>query len=602
VGPHFCLAARRTIFKPGHRCNYLGFRVCFSLDKDEAAPTADGFVPLFNGKDLAGWYVESGDVGQWTVEKDAIVGRSAHWSKRNYLLSNKDYADFTIQFEFMIEAGGYGGVALRAFEGEQMPLRNGRVFEHPLIKLSDSAKFPDEPSGTTKWVKDDKEASRPAEDPKLSTGAWHAMEITVRGERYTAILAGKKVADLHLDLATGDKTVPALKRNKGKIGFQAHTGTVRFRKIDIKELPPRDLKADLTWEQLLESRVFVGKDGKTLPYRFLSPEKVEEGKKYPLVIFLHGAGERGNDNKAQLLFCVKDLATANARAQYPCYLVAPQCPTNDSWIKANWALDKHTMEPNPSASLGHVLEMIRTLTEELPGVDSNRVYVAGLSMGAFGAWELLQRAPELFAAGVPICGGGDEAQADQVAKVPVWAFHGENDTVVKPMRSGNMVDAVKKTGGLARLTIYKGEGHNIWNRVFSDGELLNWMFGQKKQRVIGETGAQPKPDGFVPLFNGKDLTGWYVESGDAGQWAVEKDAIVGRSAGFSTRNYLLSNKEYTDFALRLEFMTDPEAAVGFCYERLTAKSSARTVYAIIPCSRSRTPPSSGTIHPARPIG
>lgn len=160
-------------------------------------------------------------------------------------------------------------------------------------------------------------------------------------------------------------------------------------------------------EDLLEAKVFQGKNGKTLPYRLLAPEKIEEGKQYPLIIFLHGAGERGTDNLAQLVHCVKDFTPAKVRSQYPCYLVVPQCPPNDGWIKQSlWGLAKHTMEEKPGPSLGLVLEMIPKLVKELPGVDAQRVYVAGLSMGGYGTWELLQRAPELFAAGIPICGGG----------------------------------------------------------------------------------------------------------------------------------------------------------------------------------------------------
>jgi serine/threonine protein kinase len=202
-----------------------------------------GFVPLFNGKDLTGWHVESGNAGQWTVEEDAIVGRSPEWKTRNYLLASSEYADFTLRFEFMISPGSGGGVALRAIEGEKMPLNGIPMFDHPLVKLVDSATFPAEAVGMTHWVKDDKPFSKPREELQLSGIAWYTMEITVRGDACSVLLDKKKIVDIRLEPQTGDATRPALKRSKGRIGFQTHTGTIRLRRVQIKELPPTKTEA-----------------------------------------------------------------------------------------------------------------------------------------------------------------------------------------------------------------------------------------------------------------------------------------------------------------------------------------------------------------------
>jgi hypothetical protein len=128
-------------------------------------------VPLFNGKDRTGWYVESGSDRQWEVEGNAIVGRSTDWTARSYLLSTKEYSDFTIRFEFMVGPESNGGVVLRAFQGEKLPARYGNFTHwHPVVKLTDSVKFPNEPLGTTHWVKDDKEGCRPTEVIRLPPG------------------------------------------------------------------------------------------------------------------------------------------------------------------------------------------------------------------------------------------------------------------------------------------------------------------------------------------------------------------------------------------------------------------------------------------------
>jgi hypothetical protein len=155
------------------------------------------------------------------------------------LLSTKEYADFILRFDFMVDPGSHGGIALRAVEGEEVPGEGGKMyFEHPMIKLSDSAKFPKFPLGTTHWLKDDRFDGKPAEVPPLPTSSWHSAEITIRGDTCVVVMGGKPVVDIKLDPAAQahSRFVPALKRARGKIGFQANTGTVRFRKVEIKEL------------------------------------------------------------------------------------------------------------------------------------------------------------------------------------------------------------------------------------------------------------------------------------------------------------------------------------------------------------------------------
>jgi len=224
-------------------------------------------------------------------------------------------------------------------------------------------------------------------------------------------------------------------------------------------------KIDLS--KTLEARTFK-KGEASLNYRLLRPASLAEGKTYPLVIFLHGAGERGDDNKAQLRHGVRNFASKDFQAKHPCFLIAPQCPRNQFWGFRKGG--------DPSEL---VLSLIEELCRELP-IDRSRIYLTGLSMGGFGTWDLLTRKPELFAAGLPICGGGDPKKADRLANVPIWAFHGADDKVVPPARSREMIEAIKKAGGKPRYEEYKGVGHDSWTQTYANPAVLDWLFAQKR--------------------------------------------------------------------------------------------------------------------------
>jgi predicted peptidase len=227
----------------------------------------------------------------------------------------------------------------------------------------------------------------------------------------------------------------------------------------------------------LEKHVFEDATGK-LPYRLLAPPKVATGKKYPLVIFLHGAGERGTDNEKQLVHGVPQFV-AN-RDKYPCFLIAPQCPEGKKWVEVDWSAESHTLPKDPGEVGRLTLALIEKSIKELP-VDLRRVYITGLSMGGYGTWDLVARRPDLFAAATPVCGGADEATAARIKDIPIWAFHGAKDTAVKPARSRNMIAALEKAGGKPKYTEYPDVGHNSWDPAYKDPELFKWLFAQKKK-------------------------------------------------------------------------------------------------------------------------
>jgi hypothetical protein len=201
-------------------------------------PSGDGFVPLFNGRNLDGWSVDGLDPRSWTVEDGAIVARGTDQRARNYLLSNLDYGDFILRLEYNLEPGADGAVTVRARRGENLPLGNGRIFDHPLFKLVAAPSGVE--TGMTFWVVDRTRVKpdRPAD--QTPTGTWNRLEIEVRGHTLRASVNDKPVLETSLgsDARFIDGTIPALNRRKGRVGFQKHTGTERFRNIEIKELAP----------------------------------------------------------------------------------------------------------------------------------------------------------------------------------------------------------------------------------------------------------------------------------------------------------------------------------------------------------------------------
>jgi predicted peptidase len=208
----------------------------------------------------------------------------------------------------------------------------------------------------------------------------------------------------------------------------------------------------------------------TLPYRLLRPKDLNENKKYPLVLFLHGKGERGSDNIQQLKYITVPFLNEKNRNDFPCFLVVPQCPENETWTYPNWY--KEPQEP-----ISSVIKLIDSLSA-LPFIDNTKIYVVGLSMGGFATWYLITRHPEKFAAAVPIC-GGDWSQVDKFKYTAIWAFHGARDKVVYPDQSRRMIEALKKVGAKPKYTEYKKAEHDSWTPAFNEPDLFPWLFGKQ---------------------------------------------------------------------------------------------------------------------------
>lgn len=201
-----------------------------------------------------------------------------------------------------------------------------------------------------------------------------------------------------------------------------------------------------------------------LQYLLRYPKNFTEKERFPILLYLHGSGTRG---KTPEEFTKTDSFTLTAKHEnFPFLFVAPQCPPDTTWF-----------------DLMHELKALVAEISALPYADTDRFYLMGASMGAYGIWQLAMSAPEVFAAILPICGGGMYWNAKRLVNVPVWAFHGGKDKTVLTEESVKMVDAVNKHGGNAKLTIYPENTHNAWTDTYSNPEVFNWLLTHTNQNT-----------------------------------------------------------------------------------------------------------------------
>jgi len=231
----------------------------------------------------------------------------------------------------------------------------------------------------------------------------------------------------------------------------------------------------------LEKRVFHNAQRESIPYRLFVPKGYEAAKRYPLILFLHGAGERGADNEAQLVHAqVLCLVSGEAAAKHPCFLVAPQCPDKVKWVEVAWDSKKpHHTPAQPSVAMRLTLELLDALEKEFP-IDPARRYVTGLSMGGFGTLDACLRRPGYFAAAIPVCGGADDSRSKDFAGTSFWIFHGGSDGVVPTGRSRSIYHLLKAAGAEAKYTEYPGVGHNAWSKAYNEPGLAKWLFAQHR--------------------------------------------------------------------------------------------------------------------------
>jgi alpha-L-fucosidase 2 len=299
--------------------------------------------------------------------------------------------------------------------------------------------------------------------------------------------------------------------------------------------------------------------GASLPYRLFVPENYTRQEKYPLIMTLHGVGESGNDNVAH----VKKNRVAERWAEdstqkiQKCFVVSPQCPTSDKWVNVpSWSnVYYNTQSLQESASLGRALALVDSLVKEFP-IDTNRLYITGLSMGGYGTWDVLARHPGKFAAAIALCGGSDTSKANKIRNTPIWTFHGALDNVVPPTATRSMISrfetlgtsAVKYTaqygnyfsgstitrekltskidsGATTIFCEYPDADHSIWTNTYNEPLLTRWLFKQKKQPPVAISSVVPakfvfEESGLFAIYPGNRLSGLADKDLSKGRYEV----------------------------------------------------------------------------------
>ena len=245
----------------------------------------------------------------------------------------------------------------------------------------------------------------------------------------------------------------------------------------------------------------------TMPYRLFIPDGYDPDKTYPLVLFLHGAGERGTNNNIQIEGSrgAKLWAEDENQASHPCFVIAPQCPADKQWVNTNWSNGSYSIDKVPmSTELKMVKDIIETLMVNYK-IDANQLYITGLSMGGYGTWDFTERYPDMFRAAIPICGAGDPTKADLIKDVNIWCFHSSDDGTVPVSGTRNMVNALNAVDGNIEYTEYTGWGHGSWVPAYDNPDLVNWLFTDSlnQNNSIQVTLLNPVQNTFV--FQGSDL-------------------------------------------------------------------------------------------------
>lgn len=220
----------------------------------------------------------------------------------------------------------------------------------------------------------------------------------------------------------------------------------------------------LFMEKNMEERVICG-----LRCVVRYPENFDSGKKYPTVLYIHGAGTIGNDIeklKNNVFWKHAD------RHNLPCVFFAPQCDEGKVWF-----------------DLFEKLESFAKAVLEFDFVDKERYYVTGASMGGYATWQISMSLNTLFAAAIPVCGGGMYWYSGRLKNMPVWAFHGENDPTVFCEESVKMVEGINKRGGNAKLTVYPDTEHNAWDPTYKNPEVWAWLFSQRRVKKDATDGG-----------------------------------------------------------------------------------------------------------------
>jgi predicted peptidase len=235
------------------------------------------------------------------------------------------------------------------------------------------------------------------------------------------------------------------------------------------------------------TRTYTDAKGRSITYYLHIPDPQQDHASYPLVLLLHGGGERGQSanspeqNRSILLGdpYVKQWTTAEVQTVWPSFIVVPQLMNSQQWVAVPSAQGSYHLAPQPTDTLLLAKEIADALQRTYPDIDPGRLYITGISIGGYGVWDAIERWPHYFAAAAPVSGAGDPAGAIRLIHLPIWAFHGANDGDPSPASTRSMIQAIRLLGGQPRYTEFPQAGHDIWLQVYTSPVFLSWLFAQK---------------------------------------------------------------------------------------------------------------------------
>jgi acetyl esterase/lipase len=404
-----------------------------------------GFRPLFNGRDLSGW---EGDMALWSARDGMIVGSAPTGLKYNdFLAAEASFGNFVLKATFRINDGRRNsGIQFRSVRvpGHEMSGYQADVGEGFWGNLYDESRR------SKVLVKASAEALE-----AIHLDGWNEYVLRAMNDRIRLDLNGKK----SVEYAEPDPKVA----RSGRFAVQMHAGgpiEVRFKDIYIQPLPdPKESSDDTPGFHLRPLK----SNGGGRKYVVYIPTGYDGSKPFPVVLFLHGAGERGRDG-ARAASVGLGPAIFNNPVTFPAIAVMPQA-------EKTWEAGSE----DAKAALAALDEVLGSLK-----VDRRRVAITGLSMGGRGTWEVAAENSDRFSAVVPICGRGKVASARTLAALPVWVFVGDDDRDETVQNSRGMVAALAAAGGKPRYTEYRDVGHNSWDRAYNDPALIAWMLGQTR--------------------------------------------------------------------------------------------------------------------------
>ncbi|MBV8231066.1 MAG: DUF1080 domain-containing protein, partial [Planctomycetaceae bacterium] len=436
--------------KPGDVADVVGtyyattvFRWTRLLEGEPALIETAGFVPLCNGKDLGGW---EGDSSLWSVRDGMLVGISPGIKRNNFLATEKSYGNFILQLSFRLIGGdGNSGVQFRSvrISGHEMAGYQADIGQDYWGCLYDESR-------RNRVL----ERASPRALETLNKTGWNRYEVRAMGDRIRLSLNG----DTSVEYREED---PAIARD-GRIAFQIHAGgpmEIQFKDIQIQPLPSPTPCDDTQPGFHLRT---VKTDQGARRYAVYVPVGYDGKEPFPVALFLHGSGERGDDGTLGSMVGL-GAAIYGHPEDYPMIAVFPQA-------RESWRAESDDAK-SALAALDDVLSTFKT--------DRDRVILTGQSMGGSGSWSLAAAHPERFAAVVPICGRGRTDTASTLKALPVWSLVGDADREETVLGTRAMIEALRAAGGSARLTEYRGLGHTCWDRAYNDPNLIDWMLAQK---------------------------------------------------------------------------------------------------------------------------